>query len=67
MPQKITANLVRVKRWGKISLDLVVILNLGKPYGLKDQIYQGVLFVLRVTRSILEGRSIDYISDNITR
>ena len=59
--------MVRVKKWGKSSQGLIAILDLGKPYGLKDQIYQGVLFVLRVSRSILEGRSIDYISDNITR
>ena len=31
MPQKITAILVRVKKWGKSSLDLIVILYLGKP------------------------------------
>ena len=59
--------MVRVKKWGKSSQGLIAILDLGKPYGLKDQINQGVLYVLRVTRSILEGRSIDYISDNITR
>ena len=59
--------MVRVKKWGKSSLGLIVILDLGKPYGLKDQIYQGVHYVLRVTRSNLEGGSIDYISDNITR
>ena len=59
--------MVRVKKWGKSSQGLIAILDLGKPYGLKDQIYQGVLFVLRVSRSSLEGRSIDYTSDSIAR
>ena len=53
--------------WGKSSQEVIVILLLGKPYGLKDQIDQGVFLIQRVTRSILEGRSIDYISDSITR
>ena len=28
--------------WGKSSQEVIVILLLGKPYGLKDQIDQGV-------------------------
>ena len=59
--------MVRVKKWGKSSQGLIAILDLGKPYGLKDQINQGVLYVLRVTRSISEGRLLDYISNNIAR
>ena len=43
-----------------------MILNLGKPYGLKDQIYQ-VVFILIAARYNLGGRSLEFISDNKSR
>jgi len=55
-----------VKKWGKSSQGLIVILNLGKPYGLKDQIYQ-VVFILIAARYNLGGRSLEFISDNKSR
>jgi len=55
-----------VKKWGKSSQGLIVILSLGKPYGLKDQIYQ-VVFILIVARYNLRGRSLEFISDNKSR
>ena len=58
--------MVRVKKWGKSSQGLIVILNLGKPYGLKDQIYQ-VVFILIAARYNLGGRSLEFISDNKSR
>ena len=61
--------MVRVKMWGKSSQDLIVILNLGKPYGLKGQIYWGV-FSFENTKSCSlysGGRSFEFISDDKPR
>ena len=55
--------------WGKSSQDLIVILNLGKPYGLKGQIYWGV-FSFENTKSCSlysGGRSFEFISDDKPR
>ena len=54
--------------WGKSSRDLIVILNLGKPYGLKDQIYWGMLIKSMKSCSLYSGgRPIELISDDKSR
>ncbi len=47
--------MVRVKMWGKSSQNLIVILNLGKPYGLKDQIYWDVFLIARGVARFTQG------------
>ena len=41
--------------WGKSSQDLIVILNLGKPYGLKGQIYWGVFLEIQKVARFTQG------------
>ena len=41
--------------WGKSSQDLIVILNLDKPYGLKDQIYWGVFLKIQKVARFTQG------------
>ena len=54
--------------WGKSSQGLIVILNLGKPYGLKGQIYWGYTFKSIESCSLYSGgRPIELISDDKSR
>ena len=52
MPQKITTRLAavrgeKVKMWGKSPRSEVVILQGGKPYGLKGHVYRSMLITER--------------------
>ena len=41
--------------WGKSSQDLIVMLNLDKPYGLKGQIYWGVFLEIQKVARFTQG------------